>query len=65
MRKGKKQIIIYLDEKDDADLIAMCKDRGYTRTIRQALMMMEMGMRLYPDLDREEASIGGMADGAE
>ena len=69
MRKGKRQIIIYLDSKEDADIIELCKAEGFTKTIREALKLYELGRRMCRDLQKEEENIegvpyvGGYADG--
>ena len=60
MRQGKKRITIYLDEKQDADIIELlCKD-GITTTIRKALRVYDLGQKLYPDIQAEEECIEGV-----
>lgn len=54
MRKGKKHFDMYLDEKEDAALIDLLKREGTTKTIKEALRLYEMGLRIYPDMEVQE-----------
>ena len=53
MRKGKKHFDMYLDEVEDKALIDLLKREGTTKTIKRALILYEMGRRIYPDLEQE------------
>lgn len=60
MRKGKKHFDMYLDEKEDAALIDLLKREGTTKTIKDALRLYEMGLRIFPDIQSEEECIEGV-----
>lgn len=60
MRKGKRHFDMYLDEKEDAALIDLLKREGTTKTIKEALRLYEMGLRIFPDIQNEEECIDGV-----